>query len=371
MFMDYTDIYNAIKMNIIASGITLDNLESDETLYYDESGNVKHLVVNGGSLNADSDTVFVLGGVQADETISLSDLKARLGKIPTTEIKANKDLKGDFVAILKKDNLRQVLELIQEKGWHIHFDAVHVLYYGFVDIIDSIDGTEVNPFEFKAELYLVLRRDVAKTIEHFKKYKYPNIKNTQKVEFLDGIISMIDDQIQELASRQIVKPMLMLLKTLFVKAKSQKNLPFIQEEETHVWVKPFVQFYRQEIIQFAKKQLVFDEEKQVQSILGEEEIVIDDQTVSNYCFKDSADDAMIQVSDYVVSIVRKYIMFLDRTQPEVEADIAEFDETQMSNFKLINSILKESLDYNPMFFNFTICLHTYKKFMKYMAEYGE
>ena len=164
-------------MKILATGIPLDNLESDETLYYDESGNVKHLVVNGGSLNADSDTVFVLGGVQADETISLSDLKARLGKIPTTEIKANKDLKGDFVAILKKDNLRKVLELIQEKGWHIHFDAVHVLYYGFVDIIDSIDGTEVNPLEFKAVLYLVLRRDVVKTLEHFKKYKYPNIKN--------------------------------------------------------------------------------------------------------------------------------------------------------------------------------------------------
>lgn len=369
--MDYTDLYNAIKMKIIATGITLDNLESDETLYYDESGNVKHLVVNGGSLNADSDTVFVLGGVQADETISLAELKARLEKLPTTEIKANKDLKGDFVAILKKDNLRQVLELIQEKGWHIHFDAVHVLYYGLVDVVDSIDGTEVSPFEFKAELYWVLRRDVAKTIEHFKKYKYPNIKNAQKVEFLDGIISMIDDQIQELASKQIVKPMLMLLKTLFVKAKSQKDLPFIQEEETHVWVKPFVQFYRQEIIQFAKKQLVFDEEKQVQKILGEEEIVIDGQTILNYSFKDSTDNAMIQVSDYVVSIVRKYIMFLDRTQPEVEADIAEFDETQMSNFNLMNSILKESLDYNPLFFNFTICLHTYKKFMDYIAEYGE
>lgn len=368
--MDYTDLYNAIKMKIIATGITLDNLESDETLYYDESGNVKHLVVNGGSLNADSDTVFVLGGVQAEESISLSDLKTRLGKLPTTEIKASRDLKGDFADILKKDNFRQILELIQENGWHIHFDAIHVLYYGFVDIIDSIDGTEMSPQDFKAELYQVLRKDVDKTIDHFKKYKYPNIKNSQKVEFLDGIISMMDEHIQELASKLLVNPLLMLLKTLFVKAKSQKYLPFIQDEETHVWVKPFVQFYRQEIIQFSKKHLVFDEEKQVQRILREEDIETDGQSVSNYVFKDSAKDAMIQVSDYVVSIVRKYIMFLDRTQPEVEADIAAFDENQLSNFKLMNSILKDSRDFNPLYFNFIVCINTYKKFQKYIAEYG-
>ena len=45
----------------------------------------------------------------------------------------------------------------------------------------------------------------------------------------------------------------MLLKILVEKAKSQKELPFIQKEEANVWVKPFIQFYRQEILQFQKK----------------------------------------------------------------------------------------------------------------------
>ena len=34
----------------------------------------------------------------------------------------------------------------------------------------------------------------------------------------------------------------MLLKTLVEKAKSQKELPFIQEEETNVWVNPLFSF---------------------------------------------------------------------------------------------------------------------------------
>lgn len=37
------------------------------------------------------------------------------------------------------------------------FCIVQVLYYGFVDIIDSICGLEFNPFAFKAELYKVLK----------------------------------------------------------------------------------------------------------------------------------------------------------------------------------------------------------------------
>ena len=368
--MDYTEFYEAIKAQALISGASIEQLESKETLYYDESGNVKHLILKGGSLNAESDTVFVLGGVQAKNTISLNDLRLRLGKQPTTELKANRDLKGDFIAILRKDNFRQILELIEEKKWHIHFCAVQILYYGFVDIVDSIKGTEISPWEFKAELYQVLRKDYVKTINHFKRYKYPNIKEEQKEDFLDGIINMMDERNTELASKNLINPLLMLLKTLVEKAKSQKELPFIQEEETNVWVKPFIQFYRQEILLFHKKELKFDEERQGQKELEIDTMEIDGKLLTNYSFIDSKADAMVQVSDYVVSIIRKYIMFLDRTEPEVETDIKSFDKIQMRNFNLLNSILKYSSDYNPLYLHLVVCLHTYKKFMKYLNEYG-
>ena len=92
--MDYTEVSNSIRMMMKAQGIDEMYIDKEETLYYDESGNVKHLIVKDCKLNADSDTVFVLGGVQADDIISLEELKTALGKNLEKEIKSTKDLKG-------------------------------------------------------------------------------------------------------------------------------------------------------------------------------------------------------------------------------------------------------------------------------------
>ena len=368
--MSYTELYKTIKENALNQGASIEHLERKETLYYDETGNVKHLIIKNGSLNAAFDTVFVLGGIQAEDTISIESLKSRLGKQPTTELKATNDLKGDFIAILRKDNFRQILELIQEKKWHIHFSAVQILYYAFVDIVDSIEGTGICPWKFKAELYQVLKKDCRKTVEHFKKYKYPNIKDSEKEEFLEGIISMIDEQINELALKHVINPLLMLLKQLICRAKRQKELTFIQDEKPGIWVESFIQFYRQEIIKFHRKDLIFDEEKQVQRRLEEEKLEINGELLTNYSFIDSKTNAMIQVSDYVVSMIKKYIMFLDRTELEIEQDIKNFNDIQKRNYILLNTILKASLNYNPLYLNFTVCLYTCNKFMKYIKEYS-
>ena len=162
----------------------------------------------------------------------------------------------------------------------------------------------------------------------------------------------------------------MLLKKLICTAKRQKELTFIQEEETGIWVESFIQFYRQEIIKFHRKDLIFDEERQVQNTLKKENLEINKGLLTNYSFIDSKENAMIQVSDYVVSIIKKYIMFLDRTELEIEQDIKNFDDIQKRNYVLLNTVLKDSSDYNPLFLNFTVCLYTYKKIMKYIKEYS-
>lgn len=368
--MDYTEISNTIKEVMKAQGTDEKYIDREETLYYDESGNVKHLIVKDGKLNAETDTVFVLGGVEAESILSMEDLKSYLGKSPETELKSTQDLKGNFVEILRKDNMRQILQLIRDCGWYVHFQAIQVLYYGFVDIVDSIDGTLVDPMSFKAELYKVLKKDPDKTLSTFKNYKYPNIKPDQIEPFLSEILLMINEEIADDAKKFRINPILLALRSLFVKAKSQKELAFIQGETTHEWVGEFVQFYRQEILSFPNKTLVFDEEKQVMKILESEEIEINGKKANNYSFKESGSDSMIQVSDYVVSILRKYIVFLDRLESEVEADINKFDEIQMNNFRLLNMVIADSLNYNPVFVHFTASTHTIAKFFKYMKMYG-
>lgn len=280
--MDYTEVSNSIRMMMKAQGIDEMYIDKEETLYYDESGNVKHLIVKDGKLNADSDTVFVLGGVQADDIISLEELKTTLGKNLEKEIKSTKDLRGTFIEILRKENFRKILQIIQDKGWHIHFCIVQVLYYGLVDIIDSIFGLELDPFAFKAELYKVLKRNPNTTISIFKKYKYPNVGTKYIKDFLSELIIPIDGVIAEDAKKYRLNPLLVSLKSCLEKAKEQKELIFIQNETTHEWVGNFVQFYRQQILGFPKKTLVFDEEKQVVSQIAEEDIIIDGKAPDNY-----------------------------------------------------------------------------------------
>ena len=56
--MDYTELSNSIRMMMKAQGVNEKYIDKEETLYYDESGNIKHLIVKEGKLNADSTSVF-------------------------------------------------------------------------------------------------------------------------------------------------------------------------------------------------------------------------------------------------------------------------------------------------------------------------
>ena len=368
--MYYSEIYQITKALLVASNIDPIFLDRHETLYYDESGNDKHLVIKDGKLNTDISQVFVLGGIEAKKTISVSELKTKMGKSPTSELKAKDDLKGAFLDILLKDNMRSILELIIDYGWHVHFVAVQILYYGFVDIVDSIDGLESDSQEYKAILYEILKRDPSRAVSHFKEYKYPNIKDSNKTAFLNGLIEMVNCRIEDDATRGVFYPHVLMLKNCLEGAKKQEKLNFIQNEETHVWVSNFVQFYRQEVIKFKNKSLIFDEEKQVQNILEEDSLEIDGVELCNYSFLDSTTDAHIQVSDYVASILRKYIVFLDRPQNEVENDIQNLYGLQMDNFTLLNRVLKDSLEFNPVFVHFIGSIHLIRKFHKYIGQYG-
>lgn len=369
--MDCTEYHNTFRTIACKQGIQSICIDKPETLYYDESGNCKWLkVTEKGKLNSE-ELFFVLGGVQSESPISMSELKAAMKKEEGKELKAKDDLKGSFVDLLRKEHMRNILTLIDTHDWHIHFQAVAILYFGFVDIVDSIEGLSINPIEFKALLYEVLKKDINRTVVHFRKHKYPDVPTAKMNSFIDGIIEMIDARIKELVSQLLMNPMLLYMKTAFEKAKSQKVFPFIQDETSDKWVHEFVQFFRDEIIRFPSKTLIFDEEKQVQAIVVKEEYVINGQKLTNYTFRNSNSDAMIQVSDYVVGILRKYFIFLDRTESEISKDIKVFTTEQMSSFKLLNKVLANSINYNPIFVNITSNNHTRLKYLKCLHEYGE
>lgn len=367
--MNYSEHQKAARMAALAQGVTPEQFDRQETWYYDETDNVKHLVLlQSRKVNADSDRCFVLGGIQAEDIITDEELHSSLGKTPGKELKANKDLRGNFEVILRKENLKKVLELIETKGWNIHFMMVQVWYYAFVDIIDSINNNIGLSFSLKAILYKILKTFPDDTVNHLGKYHYPNIADRDKVAFLTGLVELtwVFLKAHPNANDTI---MALILVRLLNNAKAKTKLTFIQDESPDEWVTWFKQFYAFEIASYPQKTLVLDTEKQVEKSISEKPIEIDGVAMTNYRFEDSS-NPMIQVCDYVVSILRKYAVFLDRSFAEVIADINKFEVAQLDNFKLLNKILKRSLDNNPLYFHYITSVELQYNINQLMERYG-
>lgn len=350
--MDYTEISCIERMAAIAQGVTEEQIDRAETLYFDETDNVKHLVLlPSKQINAGTDTCFVLGGVQAEDVITDAELHAALDKATGRELKASKDLRGNFIDILRKGNLSRALSLVNDKGWYIHFSAIQVWYFAFVDIIDSINEDINVAFQLKAIIYKILKTYNQDTVRVFGKYHYPNIKDKDVVAFIEELLEIVEKFIKschdEVDSKRSEE-----LKNILINAKTQEKLIFIQDETPDEWVKKFVEFYRYKIALCPNKSLIFDTEKQVENILKDNPIEIEGKKLNNFHFVDSASNPMIQVCDYVVCILRKYFVFLDRSLKDVIADIENFDEIQMKNYKMLNNILKRSIRQNPLYFHY-------------------
>jgi hypothetical protein len=71
----------------------------------------------------------------------------------------------------------------------------------------------------------------------------------------------------------------------------------------------------------------------------------------------------------VVSILRKYFVFIDRTLSDVIADIEAFDELQKENYKLLNRTLKKSLKNNPLYFHYIASVEMQNNLNNLMEKY--
>lgn len=367
--MDYSEAYGISRRMALLQGVKEFQYDRKETLYYDETDNVKHLILlQNKQLNAREDTCFVLGGIQADDFVNDCELRAALGKTEARELKSTKDLKGDFSQIMRKDITSRSLDLILHKGWHIHFFMVQVWYYGFVDIVDSINPDANLSNALKATLYRILTFSQDDTVSLLSKYRYPNIKEKDKNDFLRGLISLTEKYLIQ-CTNKMHYIMAVQIRCLLECAK-EKELTFIQDEPADEWVARFNQFYKSEIYSYPQRTLIFDKEMQVEKALKEEVIVVEGKVLSNYCFVDSELAPMIQFCDYVVAILKKFFVFIDRSYQEVTNDLNGYDTIQMNCFKKLIAALCLSVDYNPVFFHYIASVELVENLNQLLKEYG-
>lgn len=244
---------------------------------------------------------------------------------------------------------------------------VQVWYYGFVDIIDSINPDAYLSKYLKATLYRILTFSQDDTVSLFGKYHYPNIKEKDKDDFLQGLISLIEKYCIQ-CTNKMHYIMAVQIRCLLDYSKG-KELTFIQDEPADEWVTRFIQFYKSEIYSYPQRTLIFDKEMQVEKALKEEVIVVEGKALSNYCFVDSESTPIIQLCDYIVAILKKYFVFLDRAYQEIKNDLNRFDAVQMNCFKRLIRVLKYSQDYNPVFFHYIASIELVENINRMLAEY--
>lgn len=344
------------------------------TFYYDETNNIKKFYVRESDFNYTFTANFVLGGLvhegDAPDVQGLID-SFRLQKT-ATEVKFKHIAKGDFLECLKSEKLMQYLQFVKESKLFVHFSSLNILYWSIVDIVDSaIANSEVSKqlgmgfaVRLKNDLYKLARLEIDSVIELFYKYQYPNIKKESVIPFIDELISLFDEYIDDIEFHLGLESLRQILK----EAKKKGTLPFLMDEEDYILLKDLSHFYLRPIYTFKNSNHIFDKEDSIIEMLEEYQILDGKQEIKNYLFADSKSNQLIQLSDIFVGLMGKLSTYLNTSTIEkIEQEFDELSDLQEANIDLLIDLFDKSYEKNIGFIHSTDSYEELSK-MNYIRE---
>ena len=375
--MDFSDIRLGTKIMLHITTGDADSIEKPYNLYYDETNNVKKFWLNEkkNKFNVSPDTIFVLGGIEANDCITFNELRDLLNlQNNVTEVKSHNVYDGQLSDCMKSDRLETILNLLLSKGWHVHFQSLNILYWSIVDILDTIDGFKMQDIELtralKAMLYRIMKVDDRWFFELVLKYRYPNLRKTDIEPFYQDLVKKCDSYVID-----NLNPSLPFLKKLLVnwlrKASHQTRAILIQDEPELILLRELASCYRCEVATWINSQIIFDNEADIIYELKSRPVSIDDKIVSNYKFVDSKTDTMLQLSDIVVGIIARYLTFIDKNGlglPDIVK--STFNDKQKRIFAKLNKLLRVSRDFNPAFLHQTTSIEYHGLLNQYIDKYA-
>lgn len=332
------------------------DFDSEYTFYYDETNNIKKLYLRDGDFNYSLTSNFVLGGlVHEGNALSMQPLidELRLQKT-TKEIKFKHIATGEFLDCLKSEKLLLVLKFIETSNLYVHLSSLNLLYWSLTDIVDSaiLKSKEAiqlgKPFadRLKNDLYKLAKIELAAVTELFYTFKYPNIEKQEITSFIDRLILIFQDYIDDPEYHFGLESLRQILK----QAKKQEDLPFIMDEDDHILVKDFSHFYLRAIYTFKNAAHIFDNEMSISEIVSNYKITDNGHEIKNYSFVDSQSSNLIQFSDIVVGIFGKlsYYFNINRNEKILE-DFNSLSQRQKENIKSLVTLVDKSHSKNSGF----------------------
>ena len=338
----------------------LDKAGEAYTLYYDETNNIRRLHVTASGLNVREPGCFVLGGIAqkgAPRDLHFGRLRAGLKLQKTVnELKLKHIGAGDFPDLLAPERLATLLNWIAENGLYVHFQALDVMYWSVVDIVDSmLAGRRAVQLArmhrtLKNDLYRVLRHDMDGTVDLFKRYSYPNVGPQRRGAFMEELQDMLQARSALLADFNY-----QMLKGVLEMGRNAASLPFLENEDPDVLIAEFSNFYIQRIALFNKSTHILDVEDSIEAKLRDITFTDRGRPFVNYRFVDSAAEPGVQVADTVAGLLGKAFTFAIRTPGgELRDALSRLSPPQAGNLALLRQLLDRSIAENPAFAEYVL-----------------
>lgn len=369
--IDYTEI----RCNtMLLSGLTPQKMDKKYNLYFDETGNCRRFWIKDGHYNVNPFSLFVLGGIVtfSSNPIDLQEVKTEIGirNATITEIKAKHVLRQGalFEDCLKQQCFLNYLDFLIKEQWLVHFSAVDLFYYSIVDIVDSLGCIDQDVFNLKEELYRILRYNMERALKLMIQYDYPDVKSEKTLNFLTELTETIDLYIAETGKANIYTYKLRLYIRLGL---DKQKLVFIQDETEGELLHDFLPFYLRPIYMFVNSSIIFDGELNIHEMMKDEQLIIEGKVLDNYQFVDSCNDVMIQLSDVFVSVMAKYLQYINEFLDDIHKRLAVFDETQRNAFIKLNYLLELSVAENSAFWDMFMSSDTRRVFSQLVDEYSK
>ena len=351
------------------SEITAEQLHIPYFMYFDETNNFKRVKINENreiirTLNIDNIREhFILGGIATkdhDKPISLEEFVKLVGihQKNIKEIKSSHIYKGDFLSVLKSKKLTPILKLLRDKHWFIHFCDVNLLYYSIVDIVDSLLFNSIYSqhiwtpeifFGIKNEFYRIFNYQLSENLARLFQFDYPDVKKECLHEFKMFVLEMIIKYYH--ASHSFNYFTVLLIKVLEDSILRQRDLVFVQDEKKGILIDDFIHFYTTRLCSLEKSILTLDNEGDIVAYFQANPLCMDQKQLLNYQFVDSQSNTFIQLSDILVGIISRYLIFADAELTEVYNKLESLNEYSLENLYLLNDILLYSEAENKLFFN--------------------
>ena len=348
---DISDIRRMTKMLVPTA-----DFDSSFTFYYDETNNIRKFYVREIDFNSSFHSNFVLGGLVHQGT--QPDIKPLFDKLNLQnnikEVKFKHIAKGEFIDCLKSEKLNCFLKYLSDNDLHIHYSSLNILYWSIADIVDSaIVNSEVAmkldlnfANHLKNDLYKLAKLEIESVIELFYNSGYPNLKKNSVLEFIEELTSIFDEYIDTEEFHFGLESLRQILK----EAKKKDSLPFIMDEEDHILIENFSQFYLRPIYLFKNSNHIFDNEVAISKIIANYKIIDGNKEIKNYSFVDSKSDLLVQASDIFIGLMGKFANYINTNSREkITNDFDSLSEKQLNNIYLLISLIKKSHNKNIAF----------------------